>query len=282
MVKKMENIKNLIVILIILALIPTIALVPFLFNGEQNSFQSVLINVLSNFLSALIAFLLVGFIERKYGLFYKSNTDIYLESKKAINESIDELKDIIEEPIEDILESVKTKTTVNYDFLSKFKGEWVEYIGKNDSGRRFCLAQFKFNENTNSFEFDGENYKSDGQANYEWRSISMTLSEDKQEIFYIYKVRPTEISEKGYETKYGFGVIYVSGRHKLKRGLFVDTGDPENPKRYKIYPYSKVVEVVNKDSNQNREYKDDPSALIEYLNSNEKRIIKKIDNAYWH
>jgi len=111
-----------------------------------------------------------------------------------------------------------------YLLYSKLSGKWVERI-QGQEGRRFSIADFTYNEDVNSFRYNGINYKDNSEKHYRWQSETIFKDTLNNRILYIYSV----FEDGGYHiVKDGFGVSYFNDNCDFTHGYFIDANSTTN------------------------------------------------------
>lgn len=86
------------------------------------------------------------------------------------------------------------------------EGWWFEVI-ETSTDRSYSTAKFVFDPKSNTYSFDGQNFKNDGEPFCSWSSISIQVDQTARRIFYIFR---SYVKGEGHNDNHGFGVINFS------------------------------------------------------------------------
>ena len=121
---------------------------------------------------------------------------------------------------------IQSVFNVRKDILqySNLSGKWIERIDIQ-IGRRFSVADFKYDKKLNAYRYNGTNYKDDSSIHYRWQSETIFKDNDNSRILYIYSV----FEDGNYHiVKDGFGVSYFDDKLDFTHGYFIDANSATN------------------------------------------------------
>ena len=150
-------------------------------------------------------------------------------------------------------------------------GIWIERINQQPD-RKFSIAQFRCDDFSKKFHYNGINFKNSGQIHYRWRTEKIFKDTDTDRILYIYSV-----SDKNRPGKFreGFGVSYYEyeGEEcKFTHGYFLDADHKDEPRDVKFIRADVLAKKVSYDlGNQSESVF---SKFIERLSELEERTGK--------
>ena len=111
--------------------------------------------------------------------------------------------------------------------FGKFEGTWVERIDSQD-GRKFSVAEFKYDQKTRTYKYDGKNFSNDGSEFLNWKTVALVKDKDSPRLLYIYEVDQSKVPPTYKE---GFGVTNFCERtSKFIDGYFVDSDRETAPR----------------------------------------------------
>jgi hypothetical protein len=114
------------------------------------------------------------------------------------------------------------------------EGWWVEII-ETSNDRSYSLAQFAFDPKTNTYSFDGTNFKNNGDVFCSWSSISVQVEQTSRRILYIFRAG---ITGANHLENHGFGVINFSvnksGEPVPESGYYIEAKQDDIPHTHSI------------------------------------------------
>lgn len=96
---------------------------------------------------------------------------------------------------------------VRYGKLS-IRGHWLEWI-PGSQGRQFSIGTIEYNVLRRRYNFDGTNYKNDGNPFCHWQTVTSYVDFEKLEFHYIFATKDVDSLQT---TSYGYGVVQLVRR----------------------------------------------------------------------
>jgi len=96
---------------------------------------------------------------------------------------------------------------VRYGKLS-LSGHWAEWIPGSD-GRQFSIGTIEYNVLRRRYNFDGTNYKNDGDPYCHWQTVTSYVDFEKLEFHYVFATKDVVSLQT---TSYGHGVVQLVRR----------------------------------------------------------------------
>lgn len=96
---------------------------------------------------------------------------------------------------------------LRYGKLS-IRGHWAEWI-PGSTGRQFSIGTIQYNVFQRRYNFDGTNYRNNGDPFCHWRTVTSYLDFGKLEFHYVFATKDVDSMQT---TSYGYGVLQLVSR----------------------------------------------------------------------